>query len=82
MLPNCGDTPVFELEHVGNGGENVGLMMGDEDHLHALPRKLVEQRKELVTRRGVEARERLIKQQEIRFPGKGSGKEQAAEFPG
>ena len=43
MLPNRGDTPVFELEHVGNGGENVGFMMGDKDHLHALPRKLVEQ---------------------------------------
>ena len=31
---------------------------------------------------GVKRAERLIKQQEIRFPGKGSGKEQAAEFPG
>ena len=49
LLPNRGDTSVFELEHVGNGGENVGLMMGDEDHLHALPRKLVEQREKLIT---------------------------------
>ena len=49
LLPNRGDTPVFELEHMGNGGENVGFMMGDKDHLHALPRKLVEQREKLIT---------------------------------
>lgn len=82
MLPNRGDTPVFELEHVGNGGENVGFMMGDKNYLHVLPRKLVEQRKELVARRGIEARERFVKQQGIRLPGKSTGKEQAAEFPG
>ena len=55
LFPNRGDTPVFELEHVGNGGENVGLMMGDEHHLHALPRKLGEQRETLITSWAVEA---------------------------
>ena len=82
LLPYRGDAPVFELEHVGDGGENVGLVMGHEHHLHALFRQLVEQGEEGVARGRVEPGERLVEEQQVGFPGKGAGQQQAAEFPG